>query len=299
MLTGRYSNNNFLFGTTTTPSITFSNSHFFSGQSQHTSSPSILLYLWLGVRRPTAQSYDSSSVSRYYLGWPLHLLRGISAYKNLPCKAQRPKCCLYETPYYVAAPVRETGDIIAHLQEPELFWFTSNAFLKRPVLLKYWLLHPFSMRKPHAKAVPSKDYFTPMRTLIVTQRYDLPRDWLWDACHMAGVCWGSRCEGFCSKEGPHYRFEQSMRNLTINLIHKFGNPLGIPYPSCSALLSGAYVMQESVSSRIFLSKKGMIRVRPTDVCFRNLRQKAESVLLWKTNAFCAWNMGAHVRRTTS
>jgi hypothetical protein len=32
----------------------FSNSHFFSGQSRHASSPSIVLYLWLGARRPTA-----------------------------------------------------------------------------------------------------------------------------------------------------------------------------------------------------------------------------------------------------
>ncbi len=54
-------------------------------------------------------------------GWPLRLLRGNSAYKNLPCKAQRPKCCLYKTPYYIAAPVRETGDVITHPQEPELF----------------------------------------------------------------------------------------------------------------------------------------------------------------------------------
>ncbi len=41
----------------------------------------------------------------------------------------------------------------------------SNAFVKRPVLLKDWLLRPFSTRKPHAKAVPSKDYFTHLRTL--------------------------------------------------------------------------------------------------------------------------------------
>ncbi len=97
-------------------------------------------------------------------------------------------------------------------------------------------------------------------------RYDVPWDWLWDACHMAGVHWGTRCKGFCSKEGPHYRIEQSARNplgrdqvqitlgnrpeavigqATINLIHNFGNPLRIPHPSCTALLSGAYVTQES------------------------------------------------------
>ena len=48
------SSNNFLFGTTITPSFFSSNSHFFSGQSQHASSLSIVLYLWLGARRPTA-----------------------------------------------------------------------------------------------------------------------------------------------------------------------------------------------------------------------------------------------------
>ncbi len=45
------------------------------------------------------------------LGWPLYLHRGNSASKNLHQETQRPKCCLYETPY-VAAPVRETGDVI-------------------------------------------------------------------------------------------------------------------------------------------------------------------------------------------
>ncbi len=53
-----------------------------------------------------------------------------------------------------------------------LFWFTSSSFLKRPVLLKYWLLRPFFYKEAicesstvkgllyTAKAVPSKDYFT-------------------------------------------------------------------------------------------------------------------------------------------
>ncbi len=102
--------------------------------------------------------------------------------------------------------------------------------------------------------------------MTVARRYVVPWDWLWDACHMAGVHWGTRCKGYRSKEGPHYCFEQSGRNplgcdqvqnalgnhpetvigqATINLIHEFGNPLRIPYPSCTALLSGAYVTQES------------------------------------------------------
>jgi hypothetical protein len=83
---------------------------------------------------------------------------------------------------------------------------------------------------------------------------------------MAGVHGGTHCKGFCSKEGPHYCSEQSAWNpperdqvqialgnrpdvvigqATISLIHKFGNPLRILYLSGTALLSGAYVMQES------------------------------------------------------
>jgi hypothetical protein len=43
------------------------------------------------------------------------------------------------------------------------------------------------------------------------QRYDVPWDWLWEACQMARVHWGIRCEGFCSKEGLHYWMERSAR----------------------------------------------------------------------------------------
>jgi hypothetical protein len=48
-----------------------------------------------------------------------------------------------------------------------------------------------------------------------------------------------------------------------------------------------------------VSKKGMIRVRPMDFCFRNLRRKTESILLQETQVLCARNMGAYVRRTSS
>ena len=42
-----------------------------------------------------------------------------------------------------------------------------------------------------------------------------------------------------SKEGPHYRLgakrkEAVIRQATINPIHKFGYPLVIPYPGCTA-----------------------------------------------------------------
>ncbi len=54
--------------------------------------------------------------------------------------------------------------------------------------------------------------------MTVTWRYDIPQDWLWDACHMAGVQWGTRCKGFCSKEGLHYCFEGTQQStLFMNL----------------------------------------------------------------------------------
>ncbi len=81
-----------------------------------------MLYLWLGARRPTAQLYNSRSVSRYYLGVTLASSEGKLCLRESPTRNQRPKRCLYETPYYVAAPVRETGDVIAHLQEPDFFF---------------------------------------------------------------------------------------------------------------------------------------------------------------------------------
>jgi hypothetical protein len=62
-----------------------------------------------------------------------------------------------------------------------------------------------------------------------------------------------------------------------------------------------------------VSKKGMTRDRQTEVCMRNLPQKAErgkktggvcyqfpaSVLLQEIHVFCARNMWAHLQRTTS
>ncbi len=195
-------------------------------------------------------------------GWPLRLLRGNSSYKNLPREAQRPKCCLYKMPYSVAAPVRETGDVIAHLQEPE-FFFVSQVMhaQERPSSVRdwHWLfckprksiscrsLHWASQEQVGSRVCVSPEtrliiVLAPMsllheeatcksstingllyahETLIVAQRCDGPRDWLWDACHMAGVCWGSCCEGFRSKEGPHYCFMRSARNMTINLTHEW------------------------------------------------------------------------------
>jgi hypothetical protein len=83
-------------------------------------------------------------------GWALEI--GIS------CTYSKPVVTRGRKHTHVAASVKETGDVIAHLQKPDFFWFTSNAFLQRPVLFQYWLLCHLFSRKPLVKAVPSKDY---------------------------------------------------------------------------------------------------------------------------------------------
>ncbi len=144
-------------------------------------------------------------------------------------------------------------DNFSTFPQPRIFfWFMSSGFLKRPISLKYWLLHPFFYKEASCesstvkgllytvKSVPSKDYFThltlknarkgcwmispdyrashPWRFCavgdVVAERYDVPRDWLWDACHMAGVRWGYHCEGLCSKECSHYCLEWSTRKIS-------------------------------------------------------------------------------------
>jgi hypothetical protein len=69
--------------------------------------------------------------------------------------------------------------------------------------------------------------------------------------------------------------EAVIGQATINLIHEFGSPLRIPYPSCTALLSGGLCHARKLSLRIFVSKKGVICNCPTNICMRNFWQKAE------------------------
>jgi hypothetical protein len=103
-----------------------------------------MLHLWLGSERLITQSCNSGKPSGIFLLWVTLASGETLPTRNLPSEALRPKCCLYEMPYYVAAPVRETGDVITQLQEPEFFfWFTSISFLRRPVSIQYWLLRPF------------------------------------------------------------------------------------------------------------------------------------------------------------
>ncbi len=166
-----------------------------------------------------------------------------------------------------------------------------------------------------AKAVPQKDYFTHLTLTImrkgcwvispnycpshprcfgavgdvVAQRYDVLHDWLWDACHMARVRWESHCEGFCSKEGPHYCFEQSARKLSWDKLQSTYSQVWISlwwFHTRAVLRSLARLRsRKKVSVQGFLwDRKVWIVFSPIDVCTRNLRQKAEKGKLTSSEA---------------
>ncbi len=134
----------------------------------------------------------------------------------------------------MAAPVREIGDVMArtlpYAQLPTdaptraSFFCSQVAHFSRDLSCwrtGYYVLHPFSTRRILCSDVASWAWTsrTPKihrasRQLKTTAvwRYDVPRDWFWDACHRGRVCWGTCCEGLCCKEDPHYQIEQRVRN---------------------------------------------------------------------------------------
>ncbi len=72
------------------------------------------------------------------------------------------------------------------------------------------------------------------------------------------------------------RPEAVVRQATINLYSRVWKSLGDSFPKLYCFdLAEAYVMQESVSSRIYIRRKVMIQDHLMDECMRNLWQKAE------------------------
>jgi hypothetical protein len=147
------------------------------------------------------------------------------------------------------------------------------------------------------------------------------------------VHWEARCEGFHSKEGPHYWFGRSVRNqLERNQVQRAlekssgsclltsnNQPISWVWKSIRDSSPGlycvdfaeAYVTQDNVSSRI-LTRKGRICNCPMDVRTRNLckeRRNGERKpvlmlvpgsherLTSRKRIMFARNMGARVRRS--
>jgi hypothetical protein len=100
---------------------------------------------------------------------------------------------------------------------------------------------------------------------IVAQRCDVLCDWLWDACHMAGVRWGSCCKVFHSKEGPHYCFEQSARKLSSDKQQSTYSwvwiSLGDSIPGLYCVAWWSLSHARKCQFKDFVSKKGMNRVQ--------------------------------------
>jgi hypothetical protein len=79
-------------------------------------------------------------------------------------------------PYYVAAPVRETGDVITHLQEPEFFFGSQvTRFSRDPSCYSTGSYIPFH-KGATCKSSTIKGLLYAHETLIVAQRYEIPRD---------------------------------------------------------------------------------------------------------------------------
>ncbi len=165
-------------------------------------------------------------------------------------------------------------------------WFTSDAFLQDPSKSctgSYVLF----FEEATCKSSTINGLLYALEALITTQRYDVPQDWLWDACHMAGVRWGSRCKGFCSKEGLHYHVTQSARNITINLIHELEIPWG--FHTQAVLHSSAGLMsREKVLVRQFLwGRKVWFAFAQRAFARETFSEKGRNRLTWRNQACCA------------
>jgi hypothetical protein len=194
-----------------------------------------------------------------------------------------------------------------HLQEPELFWITSNGFLKRPVLLKYWLLRPLFYKEATSKISTKKGILysieyteerekgtlsdQPKLSCIISTvllccwgqqllkdmtplRTDFETHAIWQGCiedpaakdfvaRNACTIALSKAQGSCHRTSNNQPYSQDWKFL--------GDLL--PKGYCATQQGLCHVGKWSL--RIFVSKKGMIRVRPMDVYTRNLWQKTE------------------------
>jgi hypothetical protein len=152
----------------------------------------------------------------------------------------------------------------------------SDAFLKRPASLKYWLLCPFSTRKSQAKAVPRKDYFTrlrsPAKSTSCVSAWILCSDvmsWAQTSRNLlqrilkqgrpALLYWANQEEsnGMRSSAKSAWELPRSCHRTSNN--QPYFTSLEIPWGfftwALLRYLAGAHVTREYESLRIFVSKK--------------------------------------------
>ncbi len=110
--------------------------------------------------------------------------------------------------HYLRSPVKST---FKHLYKQTPLWL---------VVMRKEPQEPWRTRRPRERDVEqsapthaSHTHCAPRQLGTTADRmYDVPWDWLREACQMARVQWGTWCEGFRSKEGPHYQMEWSAKN---------------------------------------------------------------------------------------
>ncbi len=155
------------------------------------------------------------------------------------------------------------------------FWFTSDNFLKRPILLKNWFYVLFLQGSHMQKQYQERTTFCAWGVLQSALQVSQPE--------YSALTWrhehepqGTRCKGFCSKEGAHYSIEQSARNplgrdqvqralgncpeavigqTTINLISQVWKSLGDSLPklywfTLQRLMSGRKVRAQGLCVEI-------------------------------------------------
>jgi hypothetical protein len=92
--------------------------------------------------------------------------------------------------------------------------------------------------------------------------------------------------------------EAVIRQEIINLYSRVWKSLWDSFPELYCIdLAEVYVMQESVSSRIYVRRKGMIRDCPTDIRMRNLWQKAEQGKKASTNSCTRFPQASYFKKT--
>ncbi len=183
------------------------------------------------------------------------------------------------------------------------FWFTSIWVWKRPVSVEVLAPTRLGLRGSHVRRKFRK--WTTLRSKSSTLKGLL----------FAG--WKSRCKSFVARKIriiTWAKCEQESCHLTSNNQLLFMSWISLG-DSILGLYCIAWLTQESVSSRIFVRKKGMRSCSvQTDVHSRSFPQKAEkgkvngsdattrfprASWFWETHAFCSRNMGAHVQCTSA
>ncbi len=163
-----------------------------------------------------AQSYDSGKPSRYLPTWVTLASGETLPSRTFHAKLHGQSAVSTRRPIMLQHPLEKQVTSSCTYKDQIFFGSRVTHFSRDPSQSSTDSYISFFFKEATRESTTINELLYTHETLIVARGYDAPRDWLWDACHMAGVHWGSHCKGFHSKEGLHYCFIQSARNMIIN-----------------------------------------------------------------------------------